>query len=93
MKQLVQRHLVYCTDPEELIRRIAAMRGIPQENIGKKIGCDDGKGSLKVTLTTYDPDEQIPTGEHVTRATKESQIVDNLKYKNTGSNKVIILAE
>ena len=46
--------------------------------------------SLKVTLTVYDPDDLIPTGKRVIRA-KEDDIVKNVKHKNTGANKVIIL--
>ena len=79
-------------DPEELIRRVAELRGIPPENMAKKIGVDDGKGSLKVTLTVYDPKDLIPTGKHVIRATKEEYIIKKSKHKDTGANKVIILS-
>ena len=53
----INRRLVFCTDQEELIKRIAMLRKLPVHMIGKKIGMDDGKGSLKLTLTVYDPDD------------------------------------
>ena len=56
------------------------------------MGIDDGKGSLKKTLTVYDPKDVIPIGDHVKRARDEKDIVNNEKNKDTGANKEIILS-
>ena len=88
----INRWLAYCTDSNELLERIAMLRGKELKDLVQKAGFDDGKSFLKLTMTIYDPEDIIPCdGNFVKRASKPEHILAGQKYKDTGVNKIIIL--
>ena len=56
----INRWLAYCTDSNELLERIAMLRGKELKDLVQKAGFDDGKSFLKLTMTIYDPEDIIP---------------------------------
>lgn len=58
-----------------------------------KIGFDDGKQILKLTLSVFDPDNNVPLESlKQTRTTRAQGIDAQPQFRDTGVNKVFILA-
>jgi len=84
---------VFCHDTQEFIDRILLLRGDMDVNQEDKIGFDDGKQVLKLTLSVYDPENRLPLQSlPSSRATRGQGIGTGLKFPDTGVNKLFILA-
>lgn len=89
----ISRPFVFCHSVKEFIERILFLRGDENPSNEDKLGFDDGKGILKLTLSVYDPDDRIPVKTlAATRATRSGGITCGSHYQNSGINKTFILA-
>jgi len=89
----IPRPFVFCYDTQEFIDRILLLRGDMDVNEEDKIGFDDGKQVLKLTLSVYDPENRLPLQFlPSSRATRGQGIGTGLKFSDTGVNKLFILA-
>ena len=57
-----EKTLIYCTDVSELLFRILEHRGLELDETDQKLGCDKGRGSVKVTLSLMEKEERVKTG-------------------------------
>ncbi|XP_047129471.1 uncharacterized protein LOC124809426 isoform X1 [Hydra vulgaris] len=74
--ETVIKDLVYVKDPVSLVNHVCIARGLEVENVIIRIGIDSGQGSLKVIMNVFNREVNY----------------DSKETKNTGVNKVIILA-
>lgn len=90
----LQRPFVYCDDINEFVDRICLLRGKDINNMEDKVGFDDGKDVLKLTLSIYDPNNNIPmeTLHAPVRVTRGQGISGSNNFKDTGVNKLFIIA-
>ena len=89
----LERPFVYCHDTQEFIDRICLLRGNSAFCTEDKLGFDEGKGFLKLTLSVYDPDDTIPNdATESKRITRSQGIKGGTNCVDTGVNKVFILA-
>ena len=89
----ISRPFVYCNDTQEFIDRIMFLRGDDSPSNIDKLGFDDGKEILKLTLSVYDPDDKIPTSSlSSSRVTRSRGITVGSEYLNSGVNKTFLLA-
>ena len=90
---ILERPFVFCHDSQEFIDRICLLRGNSPYCTEDKIGFDDGKGVLKLTLSIYDPDGKLPKDTATySRVTRSQGISGSDKFVDTGVNKIFILA-
>ncbi|XP_047132521.2 uncharacterized protein LOC124811228 [Hydra vulgaris] len=68
--------LVYVKDPVSLVNHVCIARGLEVENVIIRIRIDSGQGSLKIIINVFNREVNY----------------DSKETKNTGVNKVIILA-
>ena len=88
----VNEALVFCSQIEDFVEFLSALRGENFTDLAQKIGVDSGKGFLKVTLTLYNEEEVIPLNNNNQRVKRSGGIGSNTSYRDLGSKKVIILA-
>ncbi|XP_047129732.1 uncharacterized protein LOC124809690 [Hydra vulgaris] len=74
--ETVIKDIVYVKDPVSLVNHVCIARGLEVENVIIRIGIDSGQGSLKVIMNVFNREVNY----------------DSKETKNTGVNKVIILA-
>ncbi|XP_065681336.1 uncharacterized protein LOC124811459 [Hydra vulgaris] len=74
--ETVIKDLVCVKDPVSLVNHVCIARGLVVENVIISIGIDSGQGSLKVIMNVFNREVNY----------------DSKETKNTGVNKVIILA-
>ena len=88
----LSRPFVYCNNTKEFLQRISLLRGDHSLVNEDKIGFDDGKNVLKLTLSIYDPQNTIPLQSQSKRVTRAQGIGGGTKFQNNGVNKIFILA-
>jgi hypothetical protein len=89
----ILRPFVFCHDTQEFIERILLLRGDTDVHHEDKIGFDDGKQILKLTLTVFDPENKVPMQTLPSaRTTRAQGIGAGPKFVDTGVNKLFILA-
>ena len=89
----LSRPFVFCHDLDEFIARILFLRDDENLNNEDKLGFDDGKGILKLTLSLYDPEDRIPLQPDTnTRTLRSGSNSSVSKFKNSGVNKIFLLA-
>nr|XP_047132520.1 uncharacterized protein LOC124811227 [Hydra vulgaris] len=74
--ETVIKDLVYVKDPVSLVNHVCIARGLEVENVIIRIRIDSGQGSLKIIINVFNREVNY----------------DSKETKNTGVNKVIILA-
>ena len=82
-----EKTLVYCTNLDELIRRLVESRELDEETMTVKIGLDGGQGSLKVCLSVVTKEENMETGRR-----RFSEGVANKENKLGSVHRLIVLA-
>lgn len=86
----IARPFVYCTDVNAFIDRVVLLRGSEGLLQEDKVGFDDGKDVLKLTLSIYDPDDTLPLEKM--RITRAKGLGTEPHFSKSGVNKVFILA-
>ena len=74
--ETVIKDLVYVKDPISLVNHVCTARGLEIDNVIIRVGIDSGQESLKVIMNIFNREVNY----------------DSKEAKNTGVNKVIILA-
>lgn len=87
----VVKPLVFCNDISEFIDRVLFLRGDDDLSNEDKVGFDDGKSVLKLTLSVYDPEERIAM-QGRTKVLRSEGIGVGHNFLKSGVNKTFILA-
>ena len=74
--ETVEKDLVFVKDSSALNEHICSIRGLEQDKVLVRVGIDGGQGSLKIIMNVFDREVNIYSKD----------------TKNTGVNKVIVLA-
>ena len=90
----ILRPFVYCNDISEFISRIRFLCGDDDMSTDDKVGFDDGKSVLKLTLSLYDPEDrlQFNNTQASSRVLRSHGIGAGQKFIKSGVNKIFILA-
>jgi G:T-mismatch repair DNA endonuclease (very short patch repair protein) len=86
----IARPFVFCKNVTEFLDRILLLRGTDGFLNEDKIGFDDGKEVLKLTLSIFDPNNSLPL--EPLRVTRSKGITQGHKFSAGGVNKSFILA-
>ena len=84
---------VFCNDISEFVSRVLLLRGDDDMSTYDKVGFDDGKSVLKLTLSIYDPEDKLMAyAKPHSRTLRSDGIGTGQCFLNSGANKIFIPA-